>query len=650
MGARDNGGFRDLLQDHRYSAGEFAPGGLYHNTVGAPGFDGTTQGVPVRFHPLMPVQQQDALWTFDGTLPPKLLQVRYGEAVLFRHYNALPVDVATNRGFGLHTLSTHEHNGHSPAESDGYTNAFFFPGQFYDYRWPLVLAGHDSINTDASDRRAGRPDGRGGITNIAGDWRETMSTHWFHDHMLDFTAQNVYKGSAAMMNYYSALDRGNEGLNDGVNLRLPSGTALDWGNRDYDVNLFIADKAWDREGQLWFNPFNRNGFLGDQLLTNWLYKPYLEVRARRYRFRILNGSVSRYFKLALVTENGDRVPFYMVANDGNIMEHTVYFENGELPTQAIAERYDIVVDFSQFEPGERLYFLNLLSHKDGQITDVPIPLEDVLSGRYDPRAVDEDGDLLPDRWIGGDPAVGKFLELRVMPYAGTDLSIDPADYLPGGNQLIPLRRPTEEELANALHRTFVFEKEPTDEKPWVIETDGNSKGVGMDPRRLTAAPSKNSNGLEVWRLINGGSWSHPIHIHFEEGIILRRGGKEPPEWERWARKDMYRIGPQEGQRRDRRGGAALPGVRRHLHGALPQHPARGPRDAAAVGHRAPRPDQADADPDADVGRSRVRRHPRPADLPHRRRNGRVRPRARRGREVGRRIGGRRAGPDEHRDR
>ena len=48
-----------------------------------------------------------------------------------------------------------------------------------------------------------------------------MSTHWFHDHMLDFTAQNVYKGNAAMMNYYSAVDRGNEAINDGVNLRLP---------------------------------------------------------------------------------------------------------------------------------------------------------------------------------------------------------------------------------------------------------------------------------------------------------------------------------------------------------------------------------------------------------------------------------------------
>jgi FtsP/CotA-like multicopper oxidase with cupredoxin domain len=543
-GARANGGFRDTFQDHGYAAGEFGPGGLYHNPAGLPDRDGTTEGIPAQFHPELPVQHPDALWTFDGTFPPKLLQARYGEGVLMRHYNALPIDVAANRGFGMHTISTHEHNGHTPAESDGYTNAFFFPGQYYDYRWPIALAGHDSINTSATDPRAGRPDGNGGIKRIPGDWHETMSTHWFHDHMLDFTAANVYKGNAAMMNYYSALDRGNEGLDDGVNLRFPSGTALDWGNRDYDVNLLIADKAWDREGQLWFNSFNRQGFIGDQILTNWLYNPYLDVRARKYRFRILNGSVSRYFKIALVNESGTPVPFYMIANDGNVMEHTVYFENGELPTIGIAERYDIIVDFSQFEEGDKLYFVNMLAHKDGQITHAPVPLEDIASGAYAPVAVDEDGDQEPDRWVGGDPTVGRFLEFRVTKYEGTDLSMDPAEYLPGGKKMIPLQRPTEEELANALHRTFEFEKEPTDEKPWVIETDGG-KGLGMDPRRLSAAPEKNSGGLEVWRLVNGGDWSHPVHIHFEEGIILRRGGQPPPEWEKWARKDLYRIGPQE---------------------------------------------------------------------------------------------------------
>lgn len=542
-GARTNGGVRDKKQTHKYRAGEFGPGGLYHNTVGAPGFDGTTQGIEVKFHPNMPVQDPLTLWTFDGTFPPKLLKVRYGEPIVMRHYNALPIDVSANRGFGIHTISTHEHNGHNPAESDGYTNAFYFPGQYFDYRWPMALAGTDSINVNAEDPRAGTPDGKGGIKRVPGDWRETMSTHWFHDHMLDFTAQNVYKGNAAMMNYYSALDRGNEALDDGVNLRLPSGDKLDWGNRDYDVNLLLADKAWDEEGQLWFNPFNLRGFIGDVMTVNWLYKPYMDVRARRYRLRLLNGSVSRYFKLAVIDQHGNPVPFHMVANDGNIMEHTVRFDDAELPTLGIAERYDIVVDFSQYAPGTKIYMVNMLQHKDGQATDAIIPIQDIVNGLYRPQQIDDDGNGMPDRWINGDPVVGAFLEFRVQEYDGVDQSMDPYEYEEGGKKMIPLRRPTEEELATALHRSFEFERKPTDETPWVIETDGG-KGFGMDPRRLSAAPELNSGGLEVWRLINSGTWSHPIHIHFEEGIILRRNGVEPPPWEKWARKDVYRLGPQ----------------------------------------------------------------------------------------------------------
>jgi manganese oxidase len=610
-GARINGGFRDEKQMHQYKFGEFGPGGLYHNTAGIPETEGTTKGINIRFHPKMPVQNHKSLWTFDGTLPPKLLMVRYGQPVLMRHYNALPIDPAANHGFGLHTISTHEHNGHSPAESDGYGNAFFFPGQFYDYRWPIQLAGYDTINTSATDPRAAFPCSPGetlwvndaqpgmktcqnGSIKIRGDWRETMSTHWFHDHMLDFTAQNVYKGNAVMMNYYSALDRGNESVNDGVNLRLPSGTALPWGNRDYDVNLVVGDKAWDKTGQLWFNPFNTDGFIGDQLLANWLYKPYMEVRARRYRFRILNGSVSRYLTVALVQQvqgektgtmpgpkgsgvSYNRVPFHMVANDGNILEHAVPFDGtmdlnadgnlldhkGQLPTQGIAERYDIVVDFSKngIKPGDKLYFVNVKEHETGIGTKRDVPLAEVLAETYKAVLLMKDGQ--PEKWDKGDPAIGKFLELQVKAYGGTDQSMNPADYEPAkpgkakGKTMIPLWMHREDaadmaRLQTARRREFVFGRaDGTDEAPWTVKTDG-SLGMSADMRRISGAPAL-ANGptdagfsgdgtLEVWKITTGGGWSHPVHVHFEEGIILRRGDKAPPEWEKWARKDVYRIG------------------------------------------------------------------------------------------------------------
>src|SRR5206468_287190 len=57
------------------------------------------------FHPGLPDQGPLALWTFNGTLPPKLMQVRYGDPVLFRHRNQLPFNVTQNGGFGRHTIT-----------------------------------------------------------------------------------------------------------------------------------------------------------------------------------------------------------------------------------------------------------------------------------------------------------------------------------------------------------------------------------------------------------------------------------------------------------------------------------------------------------------------------------------------------------------
>ena len=45
--------------------------------------------------------------------------------------------------------------------------------------------------------------------------------------------------------------------------REPSGRFLDWGNTDFDVNLMISDAATDQEGQLFFDIFDTEGFLGD---------------------------------------------------------------------------------------------------------------------------------------------------------------------------------------------------------------------------------------------------------------------------------------------------------------------------------------------------------------------------------------------------
>jgi FtsP/CotA-like multicopper oxidase with cupredoxin domain len=487
-----------------------------------------TQPVPAAFHPKLPVQQSNSLWTFQGTIPPKLVKGRYGEPILFRHHNRLPADVTQNNGFGRNTISTHEHNGHHGAENDGFAGAYFFPNQFYDYHWPIVLAGHFSMNTDATDIMASSPDDSGGLTKVPGDWHETMSTHWFHDHMFSFTSQNVYKGNAAMFNIYSGLDRGNEAINDGVNLRLPSGDRDSWGNLDYDINLMLADKAWDTSGQLFMDIFDFDGFLGDVMTVNFCYKPYFEVERRKYRFRILNASVSRFFKLCL----SDSSPMIQIANDGNLLPQPVTLT--QLDEQGIAERYDIVIDFSRYAVGRKVWMVNLCEHQSGTKPAKDLILSDALSGK------------------SADPCVGTFLEFRIVrDPAKPDQSQVPATMIPN---------PDLSSIPMARERTFLFGKGGSQNNtdpitsfitgagnqagPWGIGTDGGPVR-NADFGRVSAAPKFGTR--EVWHLVNGGTgWDHPIHIHFEEGQILSRtvsGASVPVPAAEMGRKDVYRLRP-----------------------------------------------------------------------------------------------------------
>jgi FtsP/CotA-like multicopper oxidase with cupredoxin domain len=510
--------------------------GAKNNTVYNPGVTSIHNSginpalsIPVRFHPGLPTQNLNTVWTFNGTVPPKLAIARYGEPILFRHHNKLPFDPAQNNGFGRHTISTHEHNGHHGAENDGFTGAFFFPGQFYDYHWPIVLAGHFSTNTGATDPKAATPNGSGGKIQVPGDWHETMSTHWFHDHMFEHTAENVYKGNAAMFNLYSAIDRGNEEINDGVNLRLPSGRLKDFGNLEYDVNLMLADKAWDNDGQLVFDIFDRDGFLGDRVTVNLAYKPFFKVERRKYRFRILNGSVARFYKLAL----SDGKSFYQIGNDGNLLPQRVTLTQTD--HLGIAERYDIVIDFTKWNVGQSVFLVNLAEHNDGREVHEDLSLAEALSGN------------------SSDPGVGKILEFKIdRAPSYTDNSQVPLTLIPNPNLAnVPIVRTRTFEFGRGAGQTI---NDPVNalvnsssEGEWGIKVNGGDM-LAAAYSRISAQVNFGKAGApkrEVWILKNGGGgWDHPVHIHFEEGQILERDGSlnNVPQAER-GRKDVYRLRP-----------------------------------------------------------------------------------------------------------
>ena len=495
----------------------------------------------------------DAVWTYasghtnfntpSGTSPPPLFKGRYGEPIITRIYNNLPTNRSQNGGFGRNEHQLHFHNAHNGAESDGAANVHHFPGTFFDYRWSTTLARRDKINIDAGIATTGGPDGNGGIVRVAGDFREYQGTMWAHDHRFFFTAENVYKGMLMMINYYSAKDRGNEKLNDGTNLRLPSGSKLDYGNLDFDVNLIISDAALDPEGQLFFDIFTTDGMIGDLPLVNSVYAPYMEVLPRKYRFRILAASMSRFWKFAIAGPTGSAVPFQFIANDGNLVVHPIPLT--ELDEQGIAERYDIVVDFSSFRPGDKLHLVNRLKQTSGNKPDGALSLARALRGD------------------DNDPVLGAILQFRVVSQLesvdapGTILrSTDPdPSVVPATlTDQIPIVAPVRTRLVEFGRSGNGNSRDPKTGEctpdcsevvsnfPWTIRINGQ-EAHSMNANRVSLLIPK-SGEIEHWTYVNGGGgWDHPIHLHFEEGITMNRGSAFIPDTEKLVRKDVWRLRP-----------------------------------------------------------------------------------------------------------
>jgi FtsP/CotA-like multicopper oxidase with cupredoxin domain len=511
-----------------------------------------------RFHPNFPAQEPNSVWTYgtgrfvNGTLPPFLIKGRYGQPILTRIYNNLPVDREANNGFGRNESQLHFHNAHNGAESDGAANVHHFPGTFYDYRWSTTLARRDKINTQATDNRASGPNGNGGLERVAGDFREIQGTMWAHDHRFFFTAENVYKGNLGMVNYYSGPDRGNEQLSDGVNLRLPSGRLLDFGNLDFDVNLIVSDAAFSPNGQLFFDIFTTDGFLGDVPLVNFAYAPFMEVLPRKYRFRLLNACMSRFLQLGFATLNGATVPFRVIANDGNLLVSPVpntLLPGGTLDIQGIAERFDVIVDFSTFPVGSKIRLVNrLLMRDDGRGPDGALSLAQA--------AARVNGD--PD-----DPMVGPVMEFRVVSQvesvdvpgvfhnAGSpDISQVPAVL----TQQIPVVAPVRTRVVEFGRSGGGDSRDPVTGEctpdcpefavfPWSIKVNGEDAHTFNANRISLLVPRPGE--IEHWTYINGGGgWDHPIHLHFEEAVTIRRGlnGQDfIAATERLARKDVWRL-------------------------------------------------------------------------------------------------------------
>jgi FtsP/CotA-like multicopper oxidase with cupredoxin domain len=425
-----------------------------------------------------------------GIFPGPTIVTRYETPVLIRRINELTPD---NGGFGLPSVSTHLHNFHSGPDSDGgpcdpNQGRFFEIGQYYDYFHTMKCAGFDSTHP---------PDG---------DVRESLGTLWYHDHRVDNTAPNVYKGLAGFNIAFNAFDTGDEG----TGFHLPSFP-------QFDIPLFLADKLIDPgTGLLCFDLFGLDGLVGDKYTVNGKIQPFMDVQKRRYRFRILDGGPSRFYQLHLTNPDNpnQQIPFHVLANDGNLLNKPVQVTNVRV---SVAERIDIIIDFkwiAQTFGATRLWLENRWEQDNGR----------------GPK-----NNILPPGQLQN-----ALLEFRLVGNPVSDGSVDPVvlEQDPRPCVFEPCCLPTtsanDPNAQPRITRTFRFER---GNGQWQI----NGQLMNCNAFRFTVQ----RNSIEHWVLQNNsGGWQHPIHIHLEEFQILTRNGKAPSAVER-SRKDVVRLGTNE---------------------------------------------------------------------------------------------------------
>ncbi|AHH96774.1 multicopper oxidase family protein [Kutzneria albida] len=291
-----------------------------------------------RLHSELPPSE---LWTFGGSFPGPTIEVRRGQRLWVEWRNeikgTLPVlDVRTTDPEGPsrpgHTEQdeviaaasllrswtvVHLHGARTNAASDGWS-------------FNAVHSGNSQLVEYANDQPA--------------------TALWYHDHAMGITALNVMAGLAGV---YLIRDGEEDALG------LPHG--------DREIPLVICDRnlATTPEGELtgrlmrklYRDPSGEYPFTGPFTLVNGRIWPYCEVTPQWYRFRLLNASNSRFYRLRLADESGAvfepgvlRQVVKQIGTDSGLLPEPVELPEGGL-VLAPAERADLLVDFSQFEGG-----------------------------------------------------------------------------------------------------------------------------------------------------------------------------------------------------------------------------------------------------------------------------------------------------------
>jgi spore coat protein A, manganese oxidase len=381
------------------------------------------------------------IWGYDGVFPGPTIEARSGRKVVVRQKNELPVPVAT-----------HLHGGVTPPGSDGYPTDLILPESHGEH-------GHGDHSSYAH---------HGDTTHGFRDYEypngQRAATLWYHDHRMDFTGPQVYRGLAGMYIIRDEIEAG---------LPLPKG--------EKDVPLVICDRTFTEDGAFYYPSLDPtlmeepgvlasatngmySGVFGDTILVNGAPWPFMEVSNTLHRFRLLNASNARPYELALDPSPEDGASFVQVGSDGGLLEAPLAHERLLISP---AERFDVVVDFSKYRVGTEVTMKNLRG--EGRTSDV---MRFVVARREKEES-----------------AVPQILS--------PDLDF-----------------PEPEEAEETRRMTFIS---------GVLGGMSTINGEVFDPERIEAYPRLGST--EVWEL--SADPAHPIHLHLVHFKVLSRDGGPP---------------------------------------------------------------------------------------------------------------------------
>jgi spore coat protein A len=425
-------------------------------------------------------------------------------------------------------MVTHVHGAHTTEDSDGYPEAWYLPAATnLPKGWATTGTFYDYFN------RAYKRKWAPGTASFSYPNDQRATTLWYHDHTLGMTRANVYAGPAGFYLIRGGPDDVVLDSRDSSAAILP-GPAPTVGDSPFgeygEIPIVIQDRSFDTDGQLFYpdtreffddyvgpylpetpvSPIWNPEFFGTMMVVNGRTWPYLEVEAKRYRLRLLNGCDSRF--LILQFEHPG-VEVWQIGSDGGFLPAPVRLNAHPYPGStgggatvllAPAERADVIVDFSA-AAGTSFRMLNL--GPDSPFGGGAIGVD------FDASDEDSTGQVMEFRVAAGsanDPTTPpQYLALPGIPGLGTvsnvrDLSLNEEAWEDGQGFEGPVA---------AVLGTYDTGTEESTPLLWMAP-------VTEDPA---------VGATEEWRIHNLTEDAHPIHLHQVQFQVVSRTPVDPPE-------------------------------------------------------------------------------------------------------------------------